>query len=303
MRVIIVGLPLFAERLRDELSAFDESATYIHLNTYYRKWDKLKAWFLIPGADIVYSINGTLSSSGVFDRALKLGKKVVMHWVGTDVLSAKKAVKENTALDFYRKKAIHFCEVDWIQDELLEIGVKAEKVNIAVFEKEYELRNPSGSFCVLTYIPPNRSDFYGLNELRQLAFSFPKINFIIAGTSPGIFENLPENVELLGWVKDMNPVFDRAHVCLRYPEHDGLSFFVLEALARGKQVMYRYSFPHCHSADSIEELRKILASLVKRFDEGDSLINSEGAQLVINEYNRKKVLSTLSNRLKEVYAN
>lgn len=303
MRVIIVGLPLFAERLQRELSEFDKSATYIHLNTYYSKWDKLKAWFLIPMSDIVYSINGTLSPSGVFDRAMRLGKKVVMHWVGTDVLSAQEAVKENKALDLYRKNAIHFCEVEWIQDELLEIGVRAEKINIAVFEKEYELRNPSGSLCVLTYIPPNRAEFYGLNELRQLAFAFPKVSFLIAGTGPGVFDNLPDNIELLGWVKDMNPVFDRAHVCLRFPEHDGLSFFVLEALARGKQVMYRYSFQHCHSADTTEDLKKILTSLVKRFDEGDSLINAEGAEMVSNEYNREKVLGDLSRRLKEIHAN
>ena len=88
MRVLITGLPLFSDRLCGELSAFDPDNRYYRLDTYYSRFDRLKALFMLPFVDVVYSINGTVQKSRVFDLAFKLNKKVVMNWVGTDVVKA-----------------------------------------------------------------------------------------------------------------------------------------------------------------------------------------------------------------------
>ena len=53
LKIIIVGLPLFAERLAKSLKEFDPSNNYISLNTYYKRWDKIRAKFLIPRADLL----------------------------------------------------------------------------------------------------------------------------------------------------------------------------------------------------------------------------------------------------------
>jgi len=75
MRILIVGIPLFSERLQKEISEFDTDNTYIYLNTYYNTLDRVKAFFLIPFVDVVISINGTVTKSKVFDLALLFKKK------------------------------------------------------------------------------------------------------------------------------------------------------------------------------------------------------------------------------------
>ena len=123
MKVLIVGLPLFAERLKNDLTEYDSSNKYYFLNTYYNKWDRVKALFLIPRVDVVYSINGTLGTSRVFDLTLKLKKKLMIAWVGTDVLKAKKLKEVN---QLFLEKAEHYCEVDWIKKELVELNINAK---------------------------------------------------------------------------------------------------------------------------------------------------------------------------------
>ena len=71
MKIIIVGLPLFSKRLEHNLREFDPSNSYKSLDTYYNKLDKLKALIKIPKSDCIFSINGSITKSKVFDIAFK----------------------------------------------------------------------------------------------------------------------------------------------------------------------------------------------------------------------------------------
>lgn len=297
MRVLITGLPLFSERLRRELSAFEPENKYYRLNTYYSKFDRIKALFMIPFVDVVYSINGTVSKSRVFDMAFKYKKKVVMNWVGTDVIKALNTKDPNQA---YIKDAIHLCEVDWIKEELESIGINAEILNFAVFETKFDSEVPGEPFTVLSYIPGNRAEFYGINELKELAKEFPLIRFLIAGSTQNELGELPQNVKTLGWVKNMDEVFKSSHVCLRFPEHDGLSNFILESLARGKQVLYKYNFPNCHYSPEIVDLKRNLALLKDQFDASELSLNEEGIAYIAKNFNRETILGGIVERLKQL---
>lgn len=297
MKVLIIGLPLFSDRLQKELSAFDPENKYYRLNSYYSKIDRIKAFFMLPFVDIVYSINGTLGNSRLFDLALKRNKKVVMHWVGTDVVNASKEKSPNKA---YIKDAVHFCEVGWIKDELKEIGIDAEIVNFAVFSKKVTASLPVNEFTVLSYIPGNRSSFYGIEAFLSLANNFPDTRFLIAGGTEEDFGKLPDNVKALGWVKDMEEVFDQSHVCVRYPEHDGLSNFILEAMARGKQVLYKYNFDHCNYCPTENDLIENLSKLKQSYDSGKWEINKVAVSFIQTHFNQETILGGLVNRFKEI---
>ena len=91
MKVLIIGLPLFAKNLAKELNQFDPDNRYVCLNTYYRFIDKLKFLYHVRNCDIVYSLNGSIYNARAFDMALKFKKKLIIHWVGTDVIKAKKS--------------------------------------------------------------------------------------------------------------------------------------------------------------------------------------------------------------------
>ena len=120
MRILLVGLPYFTERLYHDLVAFDKENKYYRLDTYYSKKDRLKALLLIPFIDVVYSINGTLGKSRAINLALKKKKRVMMTWVGTDVSKAKLLANVNQS---FVRNVEHYCEVDWIQEELKELNI------------------------------------------------------------------------------------------------------------------------------------------------------------------------------------
>ena len=300
LKIIVIGLPLFAERLAKSLSAFDKTNSYTWLNTYYTKIDKLKARILIPRADCVISINGSIETSKVFDLALNKKVPLIMNWVGTDVLTATAAFKSGNYRKEYISSAVHFCEVNWIQDELKAIGINAEIVNFASFDKKFQIQMPTNKrFTVLTYIPKQRSDFYGPALFLNVAKSFPEIDFLIAGTNAEEYQPLPENVKALGWVKDMDALYENVHVCVRIPEHDGLSTFILEALARGKDVIYKYPFDHCFQAENEQSFKDVLKDRYNRFIEGSWESNHAGAEFIAKEFNSQRILGELQKRIIE----
>jgi hypothetical protein len=289
MRVLIVGLPLFAKRLRDDLVEFDPDNTYFFLDTYYNKWDRYKALFLIPYVDIIYSINGTLDKSRVFDLAFFLQKRVMMTWVGTDVLKAKELKKVNNT---YLNRAEHYCEVIWIQDELKELNIDAKILNFFNFSGFIKPVMPHGkNLKVLMYISANRAAYYGWNEIIDVAKMEPGIEFIIVGTDGS--GDIPSNVKCLGWVDDLDELYNDCHCTIRFVKHDGLSGFVLESLVRGKQVIYSEPLEHCHYVKNSQQISDALTSLQKQLLSGSSLFNVKGAEYVRNNFGRKFILGKL----------
>jgi hypothetical protein len=301
IKIIVVGLPLFAERLTKDLSDFEPSWKFVHLDTYYNKWDKLKALWQVPSADAVFSINGSATKSGIFDLALKNRVPVIMNWVGTDVLKAFQAKQEGNFKENYVTDCIHLCEVSWIADELKEVGIHAEILNFASFDTIFpESLVPEAPFTVLSYISSNRAKFYGIDTLLRLAKANPEIRFEIVGTDAMDYSPLPQNLTAHGWVKEMDLYFERAHACIRFPEHDGLSNFVLEALARGKHVLYKYPFNYCLHSPTESELDSNLKDLFSNFKEGKYTINKEGKTFIEQYFNRKVILSNLIKKLKSI---
>lgn len=304
MRVVIVGLPLFAERLASALADYDPENTFIHLDTYYRKADQLKALWHIRRADCIVSINGSIVSSRVFDLAIKKKVPLIMNWVGTDVVKSTKAFKEGKFLQQYIDKAIHFCEVGWIQDELKEIGINAEVVNFAAFKKTFELKKvDSQQLTVLSYIPNKRSDFYGMRTMIRMAEKLPSVQFLIAGTDGQDYAPLPPNMKALGWVEKMDDIYDQTHVCVRFTEHDGLSNFILESLARGKEVIYRNHFDHCKYCPNEDQVIAQIQEFESELKNGSDLLNPDGAKFIHDHFNSKVILGGFLKRIKKAIDN
>lgn len=294
MRVLVVGLPLFAERLQNDISEFDKENTYIYLNTYYNTLDRIKAFFLIPFVDVVISINGTVTKSKVFDLALLFKKKIIFNWVGTDVSLAAKNVKIGTHIQKYIDYPTHLCEVSWIQEELKSIGIDAKVQNFACFDKEVTPNfDKTKRLNVLTYIADSRPDFYGIDAVLKLAKSFPNIDFHVVGTKAEKYFPLPNNFIAHGWVSDMNSYFDKAHVCLRHTDHDGLSNFILEGLARGKQIVYNNDFPNCAYVKNESELFSTFVSLSTKFNDDKLKLNQDGIEYVQENFSRKVIFRDL----------
>jgi hypothetical protein len=303
-RVLVAGHEYFAKLMVENLGAAGGANRYARLGAINGVRGRMRGMAAILRSDVLYSIGGGVARSRVIDFALLSRKTVVMHWVGTDVLEARDAVARRETDKNAMTRVTHWCEVPWIQNELKELGIAAEIVPIAALDAAPtgELSLPS-VFSVLSYVREGREVFYGMNDLVRLAEDFPAVPVRIAGISH-YDRTLPPNVTLLGWKADMRDEYLNSVLYLRLPEHDGLSFSVLEALSYGRYVGYSYEYPQTILVDSYMRLKDVIKDLAGKFKEGSLRAHTAGAEFVKTHFARAAVLRTLDTKLaRESHAN
>lgn len=245
----------------------------------------------LANVDILHGIYMGTSPVTLFIAKL-LRKKTICHWIGTDVFTALTSKKERLKAKLSdRFVNIHLAVSPGLVDELKSIGIDALWMPIVPPIVSDEIRPLPGSFTALSYIPDARSDFYGASIIHQLAKDFPTTNFIIvSGEGKGV-ASLP-NVTYLGWQEDMDKIYEGTNVLLRITKHDGLSKMVLEALARGRQVIWSQPFPYCYYARDFTEAKAALSSMQE-----NPVINHDGIRYIKDEFNSSKIIE----RLVEIY--
>lgn len=285
----MIGNSHFGAILAKQLQQFDINNKYTYYNTSELFKDKVKFIVKLFTIDIVYSVSATISGGGALNLALRFNKKIIQHFIGSDVLSAINDYKNNHINTLLIEKSHYLCEVDWIQKELSDIHIKAKCTSIMAYEnfikpKEFD------KFSVLTYAGKGREKFYGIDDFVQLASDFPYIEFKIAGIE--YYDNLPSNIECLGWV-NMIEELQKSTIFIRNAEHDGLGFSVIESLSLGRITLYNYDFPYLDYFNSYAQLKDIINKNKQLFDDGKLKINQEAIDFVKKNYNEKYVLTNL----------
>lgn len=293
-RILIVGYPHFARKLCQGLKKVDKRNSYFTLNTYWNRWHRMISPLYLLRADVLYSLNGTLSNSGLMNLAFKWNKRVIIHWMGTDVTKAIAKV-ENNDVDERYIHAEHYTVAPWLREELSTIGIDAKELSIAAQEANIEIKPFPKKFTVLTYLPENRADFYGKPALIQAAKTFPEIDFIVVGDLKP-FEGAPSNVEFKGWTKHVDPFIESSVALMRFMEHDGMSYMVIDTLARGRYVLYNRNFHGVEYVQTLDELMDAIASLKKQFDAGTLPLNKETAARVQVDFSEE----ALMNKVKDI---
>lgn len=287
-RVLIVGLPLFAKRLETWLRESDSQNKYIALDTYYNKWHKLLAIYHVITCDILYSINGTLNGSGIIDLAFKLKKRVILHWVGSDVTNARKQVESGKQQESYLN-AEHYTNAPWLKKELELINIDARVQSIAGYDKDVKIEPLPKHLSILIYLPENRAEFYGKSAALKAAEMFPDIKFLVVGDIKPI-QTAPQNIEFIGWVNDVNKWINKSVATIRYMEHDGLSGIVLESLARGRYVFYNRNLEGATYVENLDQLLSSIKELKDSFISGQLAINQKGIAMIRERYQKKDVI-------------
>lgn len=251
---------------------------------------KLRELFKLISADCVYIVSGCdVQSTFAYRLALKLKKKVVVHWIGTDVLRIRE--------DYYRNprrinaECVNLSDAEWMVDELKEIGIDASVMHIVPEDISFSCPPMPKEHAVLSYIPSHRADFYGMDLFRYLAENLPKVNFyIVANDGKNDVDGLP-NITYKGWVdsEKMRAIMTESTVLFRYPQHDGFSRMVMEALAAGRKVVYKYHYPHVVTPAS-DKYEDILAALKSILAEEPS-VDYEASEYIKTELSREKMLA------------
>jgi hypothetical protein len=297
MKVLIIGLPYFSAYIQKKLQAHFPAHQFVNLNTYYHYRDKIRFAYHLPSTDVVYSINGATHGSRSIDWALKLHKKIVFHWVGSDLMNAKVDFQKGIINADYIQKVTHLTDTPWFVQELADIDIKASfaPLNAVAFNFEVNPELPD-TFSVLTYIKQGSEFFYGIDTIISLAMQFPQIVFNIAGMDH-FEQELPSNIKLLGWVDDMRAHIKKNWLSLRMPIHDGLSFFVIESLAEKRYVIYNQLFQPSLMAKDADSAAIIIQDLWNQFKANTLGPNLKGSSYIQKHFNEKQVLSTIFNAL------
>ncbi len=282
--VEVVGYPYWAEVIAQMLCQAGFQARHWRIEPARKPWllRKIPALGILPylllpltprfwRARVIHHV-GTLTSRAlypVYRLAHLLGKRVIVHWVGTDVLEFCRDVQAGRTdlLDFHRRVIqAHFAGCESLVEELAQAGLDGAQVFLTLPPGNRLPAEPiplPAQPAVLTYWPHERRDFYGGPILDQLADAFPSVPFYVVGTD-GHDEPRHPNMHYLGWVEDMRPVYERISVLVRLPRHDGMACGVVETLAHGRWAVFCNPMPHCEHARDFESARAALERCLNR---------------------------------------
>lgn len=215
--------------------------------------------------------------------AVLLGVPVVRNWAGTDVLKSiteSDVASTTLAIDKLTSMNVTTSHVGLV-NELNGIGIACTLTKKVIDEswEWFEGNNEVKPLGILVYLPSSNREFYGLKYLEKLITNFQELTFIIIADNEHILANY-DNVESVGWVDDMQSIWEKTGLLVRMTEHDGYPRMALEALARGKYVVHNNRLPGVWFADTQEQLEE----QVRRFIKADD-INHEGVQIAKEELN------------------
>lgn len=250
-------------------------------------FSKFETVFKLLSCDIIYCVSGIdINESAFFRLAVFLRKKIIVHWIGTDVLTFTQ--KYNESKKVINKNCINLSVSSQLQRELEEIKIKTEVVPIFPPNYSCEALGIPEKHRVLSYIPEVREAFYGMELVKNVAQQFSNIEFhIVANTGKNDMQKLP-NIYYHGMLnsEELKKMYEQCTVLFRFPEHDGLPVMVLEALGYGRMVIYRYEHPYVYTPKS-DNLEDILETFKQVF-ESPYKLNVEAIEFVKNEFSMEK---------------
>ena len=259
-----------------------------------RKSARLASLIQLIGADVWYSIGSPVPDRLLHAAARLLRKPRVVHWVGTDILNlGENAERTGERCDV---GARHLTEVHWSRDELRAAGIAAGLAPLPPRTRApRETPGLPRHFTALLYVPPSRGSFYGTAAYERLVATFARrpIRFLIVG---GGTIRYPDNadVSVLGWRNDLDDLYERASVLVRFTEHDGLSLMALEALSYGRYVLWTQPFEHVTQVRSLEDCEHALGELLGAHLSGTLVPNEAAARFVKEQYDASQCIARIA---------
>jgi hypothetical protein len=191
--------------------------------------------------------------------AIVLGRPVLRWWVGTDVLLCLRDRATQAKAALIERAGVHSIAVArHLVEELASVGLSARWIPSALDTAALKPSIvPQIPRSILVYLPAQRLQFYRADMVRELALLNADLTFLIAGDESHSLRDLP-NVISLGWVENMDSIYRNTGCVLRLTEHDGLPRIVIEALLRGRYVIYSWPLEGCWLAKTTQEAHEKL---------------------------------------------
>lgn len=294
IRVLLQGEPRWVPVLMDGLAEVGVwCAQYESVRTAVRRLDFKPALDQMR-ATVLHQVSVPVASPRGFKPPLFFGKRIVAHWIGSDVMNLRSHVTRHGAVPEFLSRRVdaHLADSPLLQEELKTLGIASTVIRLLPKRIEADVQPLPATPAALSYWADSRATFYGSDLFMSLAKAFPDMRFYVVGATGKNMNDVPENVRFLGNVVDMDSVYRKVTVLFRLVAHDSLSAMVLEALARGKYVLYSHTFPHTIQVKGPEDASAALAEIRTA-----SSPNVQGAAYVRENFSWRQEI----RRLKAVY--
>lgn len=250
------------------------------------KLAKLILWInFLKKIDYIYNVYVDSSFMKKMFIAKLMGKKIILHWIGTDVLNIIKTegIKRRLIKCVFNTAEYNFACYKDLQNELSLVGIVTKILPIIPFGINFNVAKEPNKHAVLIYMPEKKENFYGYKYLAPVFEEFRAIEFFIVANSNDRLFSRYNNVHALGWLSlsEMNELYDNISIVIRYTKHDGLSMNVLEALGKGKEVIWNHQLECIHYAPSTDLIIENLKALTKE----RPLINKFNHRFIMDNYN------------------
>lgn len=287
LRVVVHGLPYFCQKLSALLKCDGWDIRY---RSVARGAGLVALANDLRRCDLAYTWGGRIDlGKFLWSARLLRRKKLVMLWSGSDVSYAKMNYLAGK-MDPWILDKVHWAVSPWLADEVRSLGLSCEYVQASFVEPISDPAPPLEKFSVLVYLPSlEKATLYGWDQVLEVAGACRSIEFVAVGLREGRIQRIPPNIKVHGWTANLVPFLERATVLWRPVQHDGLSFMVLEALARGRHVLYSYPFPGCVQATDAATARKELERLLELHSARALGLNQAGIDVIARDFRPDKV--------------
>jgi glycosyltransferase involved in cell wall biosynthesis len=268
VRIAVTGLPFFGTRVALTLREAGLAAYFIPtLREAVREPRNLRR---MAKADLVYAIGPSIEKRSPLAMLSLLRKRIVIHWVGSDVEYAIEAWRHGKSSERLIHDATHWADASWLAEEIRPIGVQAEERPLPMpiaFGVPAPMPEEHG---VLISLPREPHSAYDVEGTLEVVAALPGVRFsLVGGYEPPV--SLP-NLSNLGFVDGMASVYRDHSVFLRLMRHDALSHSVVEALSFGRRVVWSYPLPGVDQASGVEDA----ISALQRITNSQPALNEAG---------------------------
>lgn len=264
MKLLVIGSTQ-TKHITDFFSVYGCKCTTFE--AHHNCWTKrIKNLLRLLRADIIYQVSGMDVQESKYLRIAKFfHKKIVMHWIGTDVMLIRNSLQKDPRE--INKGCINLAVTKQLCQELHEVGIESAYVPIFPMKTLLCEKVPMPKqHAVLSYIPALREDFYGMPIVRALAEQFSDVPFYIVANDGQNDSMPPRNLHYMGFLPkdELYRLYKKTSVLLRIPIHDGLPVMMLEAQGLGRAVIHPFPYPfiHCPKNRTVEDIAACLKEIV-----------------------------------------
>ena len=283
----VIGIRGYGQRLVDQFKKKHVNSESFGERLRNIDFKKLQSY------DIVFfHFSPTTSLRGflVLLRLKIMNKKIIVNWVGSDVLQAN----TNFVAKFFSKLSqplidVNISESPKLAEELKKIKIISKPIKSPVFNL-YELKKLPHEKKIAVYLPDRFDymwDFYQGDLIKKLVKTFPKVEFIIVSNRG---ENFSEkNVTCLKWVDNMEEIYSKVIAVIRLPLHDGQSATTIESLSIGRTMITTSdNLPYCLIANNFDEVKRHLKEVIE-----NPILNVNGSKYVHKNFDPEKLTNNL----------